>query len=76
MRLVPLFTPCVKSAALRGQTRDVSVDERIRSIYEIMSAPTEAMLRRLYPAMYALHAMPPEAGFPNEAGAVVIPLEQ
>ena len=62
MRLVPLFTLCAaKSAALRGQTRDVSVDERIRSIYEIMSAPTEAILRRLYPAMYALHAMPPEA---------------
>ena len=74
MRLVPLFTLCAaKSAALRGQTRDVSVDERIRSIYEIMSAPTEAILRRLYPAMYALHAMPPEAGFPNEAGAVVMP---
>ena len=74
MRLVPLFTLCAaKSAALRGQTRDVSVDERIRSIYEIMSAPTEAILRRLYPAMYALHAMPPEAGFPNDAGAVVMP---
>jgi hypothetical protein len=50
MRLIPLFALCAgKSVALRGQTRDVSVDERIASVFEIMSAPTEAILRRLYP---------------------------
>ena len=74
MRLMPLFTLCAaKSPSLRGQTRDVSVDERIRSTFEILSAPTEAILRRLYPAMYALHAMPPEAGLQNEAGGIVMP---
>ena len=56
MRLVPLFLLCAgKSAALRGHPRDVPVDERVMSIFEIMSAPTEAILRRLYPTMYALH---------------------
>ena len=74
MRLVPLFTLCAgKSAALRGQARDVPVDERIMSIFEIMSAPTEAILRRLYPAMYALHAMPPDAGLPDANGRTVMP---
>lgn len=74
MRLIPLFALCAgKSVALRGQTRDVSVDERIASVFEIMSAPTEAILRRLYPAMYALHAMPPEAGTKDEEGRVIMP---
>jgi protein transport protein SEC24 len=53
--------------------RYISVDERIMSIFEIMSAPTEAILRRLYPAMYALHAMPAEAGLPGEDGRTVMP---
>jgi protein transport protein SEC24 len=74
MRLVPLFSLCAgKCTALRGQPRDVPVDERIMSIFEIMSAPTEAILRRLYPAMYALHAMPPDAGLPGEDGRTVMP---
>ena len=74
MRLVPLFLLCAgKSAALRGHPRDVPVDERVMSIFEIMSAPTEAILRRLYPTMYALHSMPPTAGLPDDDGRIVMP---
>ena len=77
MRLVPLFLLCAgKSAALRGHPRDVPVDERVMSIFEIMSAPTEAILRRLYPTMYALHSMPPTAGLPDDDGRIVMPLGQ
>ena len=72
-RLVPLFTLCAsKTPALRGHARDVPVDQRILSAFEIMSAPTEAILRRLYPAMYALHAMPPESGVEKD-GVVQMP---
>lgn len=74
MKLMPLFVLCAgKSAALRGASRDVLVDERVRAIFEIMGSPTEAILRRLYPAMYALHAMPPDAGMKDNSGRVVMP---
>ena len=74
MKLMPLFALCAgKSAALRGASRDVPVDERVRSIFETLGSSTEAILRRLYPAMYALHSMPPEAGAADDKGRVVMP---
>ena len=74
MKLMPLFALCAgKSLALRGASRDVLVDERVRAIFEIMGAPTEAILRRLYPAMYALHSMPGESGTVDDSGRVVMP---
>ena len=74
MKLMPLFALCAgKSLALRGASRDVLVDERVRAIFEIMGAPTEAILRRLYPAMYALHSMPGKSGTVDDSGRVVMP---
>jgi protein transport protein SEC24 len=45
----------------------------VRTIFETLGSPTEAILRRLYPAMYALHSMPPEAGTVDDKERVVMP---
>lgn len=53
----------LKNSALRGGT-DLSVDERAFLQYELNNMPVELSRVFIYPRMFALHNMPPEAGLP------------
>ncbi|GMF42993.1 unnamed protein product [Phytophthora fragariaefolia] len=60
----------LKNSTLRGGT-DLNVDERTFLQYELNNMPVELSRVFIYPRMFALHNMPPEAGLPaeDEAGA-------
>ncbi|RMZ56193.1 hypothetical protein APUTEX25_002383 [Auxenochlorella protothecoides] len=57
-----------KTAALRGGGRDVNTDERIAVGHAIVSGPVDALLRLLYPAVYAAGW-----GRPGPDGSIALP---
>lgn len=62
LQLLPLYImSLLKNSALRGGT-DLSVDERAFLQYELNNMPVELSRVFIYPRMFALHNMPPEAG--------------
>uniref|UniRef100_M4BN79 Gelsolin-like domain-containing protein n=1 Tax=Hyaloperonospora arabidopsidis (strain Emoy2) TaxID=559515 RepID=M4BN79_HYAAE len=64
MQLLPLYImSLMKNSVLRGGT-DLSVDERTFVQYELNNMPVELSRVFIYPRMFALHNMPPEAGLP------------
>ncbi|KAI9922902.1 hypothetical protein PsorP6_000166 [Peronosclerospora sorghi] len=82
MQLLPLYImSLLKNWTLRGGT-DLSVDERAFLQYELNNMPVELSPVFIYPRMFALHNMPPEAGLPaekdlssegNEPNSIVLP---
>lgn len=73
MRLLPLYTlAMMKCGALRGGPQDVTLDERCSLIFDIMGMPTSELLTFLYPSLFALHNMPPDAGTPANGGPGVL----
>ncbi|RLN69823.1 hypothetical protein BBJ29_001459 [Phytophthora kernoviae] len=64
LQLLPLYImSLLKNSTLRGGT-DLSVDERTFLQYELNNMPVELSRVFIYPRMFALHNMPPEAGLP------------
>lgn len=53
----------LKNSALRGGT-DLNPDERVFSQYQLNNMPVPDSRVFIYPRMFALHNMPPEAGLP------------
>ncbi|KAG6622779.1 protein transporter Sec24 [Phytophthora cinnamomi] len=71
LQLLPLYImSLLKNSTLRGGT-DLNVDERTFLQYELNNMPVELSRVFIYPRMFGLHNMPPEAGLPakDEAGA-------
>ncbi|KAE9005561.1 Protein transport protein Sec24-like [Phytophthora rubi] len=69
LQLLPLYImSLLKNSTLRGGT-DLNVDERTFLQYELNNMPVELSRVFIYPRMFALHNMPPEAGFPAEDDA-------
>ncbi|ETN18388.1 hypothetical protein PPTG_04013 [Phytophthora nicotianae INRA-310] len=66
LQLLPLYImSLLKNSTLRGGT-DLNVDERTFLQYELNNMPVELSRVFIYPRMFALHNMPPEAGLPEE----------
>ncbi|POM66910.1 Protein transporter Sec24 [Phytophthora palmivora] len=64
LQLMPLYImSLLKNSTLRGGT-DLNVDERAFLQYELNNMPVELSRVFIYPRMFALHNMPPEAGLP------------
>ncbi|CAI5745957.1 unnamed protein product [Peronospora destructor] len=64
MQLLPLYImSLLKNPTLRGGT-DLTADERTFLQYELNNMPVELSRVFIYPRMFALHNMPPEAGLP------------
>ncbi|TDH73446.1 hypothetical protein CCR75_006161 [Bremia lactucae] len=64
LQLLPLYImSLLKNSTLRGGT-DLNVDERAFLQYELNNMPVELSQAYIYPRMFALHNMPPEAGLP------------
>ncbi|CEG45436.1 coatomer copii [Plasmopara halstedii] len=64
LQLLPLYImSLLKNSTLRGGI-DLNVDERAFLQYELNNMPVELSRVFIYPRMFALHDMPPEAGLP------------
>ncbi|CAH0487183.1 unnamed protein product [Peronospora farinosa] len=64
IQLLPLYImSLLKNPTLRGGT-DLTADERTFLQYELNNMPVELSRVFIYPRMFALHNMPPEAGLP------------
>ena len=58
LRLLPvLCLGAVKSAALRGGSKDVMPDERAATAFEVLAMDVDSCMRFLYPRVFALHSI-------------------
>jgi protein transport protein SEC24 len=66
LRLLPLYTlAMMKNVAFRGGT-DVHPDERVQAHHLINQMWTSTSVHFIYPRLFALHNMEPDAGYPFE----------
>jgi protein transport protein SEC24 len=76
LKLLPLYNLCLtKSDALVGGT-DVRFDERVQSIFDLLTMPTHRVLFYLYPRLYSLRNIlsTGHVGLPNPAnGEIYLP---
>jgi protein transport protein SEC24 len=64
LQLLPLYTlALMKNIAFRGGT-DVHPDERVQARYILGSMWIKQSRRYIYPRMFSIHDMDPDAGFP------------
>ncbi len=58
----------LKTAALRGTSKDVQTDERTAYSFDMSQACTEQLLQWVYPPLYPLHDTSTPWGKPDESG--------
>ena len=62
----------LKTAALRGTSKDVQTDERTAYSFDMSQACTEQLLQWVYPPLYPLHDTSTPWGKPDESGRCVL----
>jgi protein transport protein SEC24 len=67
LKLLPLYTlALMKNVALRGGT-DIHPDERVHAMHRLMNMWVTESKHFVYPRMFSLHDMSPNAGIPSNS---------